>query len=86
MKDDKKKVATIIISKMKNGEEKSRMAPESDGAEIADSDELMMVADEIMKAVKSGDVKALKEGLQAMIECCSNMEPKEDEESKSYED
>jgi hypothetical protein len=82
MKDDKRKMATIIVSKMKKGDESSSLAPESAGAEVADADEMYMVADDVMEAIKNGDVRALKESLQSMIEVMMSRDSESEMESE----
>ena len=85
MKDDKKKTATLIIAKMKNGD-KMRPAPQVDGAEMAEPDEMDMAADELLRAIEKKDARAVKECMRSMIELVSNSEPKEEEEMNSEEE
>jgi hypothetical protein len=82
MKDDKKKVASVIIAKI-NGS--NREKPQSEGAEIADSDDKDIAADEIMEAIKKSDVKALKEALKSFVEMCSYEEESKDDSEEEYE-
>lgn len=85
MRDDKKKAATLIIAKMKKGDKMGK-APEMDGAEQSDADELSMIADEIMQAIEKKDISALRDGLKSMVECCMNEEPESEEMESSEEE
>lgn len=74
LKDDKRSLATIIVKKMKDGEESFRDRPMSAGAEMAESEDLYTVADELMEAIKNSDIRALKNALESFVECCNNKE------------
>lgn len=83
LKDKNRNLPTIILKKMGNNEEKMQMRPESAGAEMTESEDLYMVADEVMEAIKNSDIRALKEALSSFVECCANNNPQEMEsESK----
>lgn len=84
MKDNKKSMATIIVSKMKNRPQPLMDAPQSAGAEVADADELYMTAEEVMKALETRDIRGFKEAMEAMVEICMNKyESSEPESSES---
>lgn len=72
MKDNKRSVATLIVSKMKNRPEPLQEAPQSAGAEIANADDLYMVSEEVMKALETRDIRGFKEAMEAMVEICMN--------------
>jgi len=78
MKDDKQKMATIIVKKMQDKErhgDEYKMKPQNMGAEVHDADELYMMADDIMKSLQDGDVRSLKKSLEAFIQACSESHP-----------
>jgi hypothetical protein len=77
MKDDKKKLATVIVAKIGNKDKEKEM-PEREGAEM-ESDNLDLIADEIMSAFEKKDVKALKESLLAFIESKDEYEDESEE-------
>jgi hypothetical protein len=83
MKDDKHKMATIIVSKMRDGKS---MEPklEKSGEEMHDADEMYMIADDVMKSIQDGDVRSLKKSLEAFIRCCSDKD--DSSESMSHND
>lgn len=85
-KDDKRTAATLIVKKMKEGDEVFKNRPESAGAELAESEDLYMVADEVLEAIKHGDVRALKEAMESFVECCMNKGPKEEMKEEQSED
>ena len=70
MKDNKKNIATAIVSKMKNRPQPLQDAPQSAGAEVADADDLYIAAEEVMKALETRDIRGFKEAMEAMVEMC----------------
>lgn len=84
LKDKNKSLPTIILRKMESGEERMQRRPESAGAEMSESEDLYMVADDVMEAIKNSDVRAMKEALESFIECCSNKAPKMESEDSEY--
>jgi polyhydroxyalkanoate synthesis regulator protein len=76
LKDKKKMLPTIILRKLSNGEEHMQERPESAGAEIAESEDLYAVADEVLEAIRQNDTRALKNAMESFVECCMNKEPK----------
>lgn len=82
MKDDKKKMATVIVAKMRGGGERSYDAPEKDGAEKEMSPHDVMT-EEIMHAIEAKDADALKEALKSFVSQC--LDEYEDEEHDSDE-
>lgn len=79
MKDDKKKAAMVIISKMRpSGEEKMQPKMEKDGAE-QEYDQYEAASEEIIQAVESKDSRLLKEALKSFIDMCLS-EPRDEQE------
>jgi hypothetical protein len=77
MKDDRKKMATIIMGKMGQSQE----APKSeDGAEQDDSTALKTAGEEFAAAIESKDGMRIAESLKALMELCESEEPTESEE------
>jgi len=85
MSDDKKRRATIIVAKLRNGGERMSDAPEHDGAE-REMDDTDVYVDEIMHAIKSDDKDALKDALKAYVSHCIEEHESEDESEDSDED
>lgn len=79
LKDDKRKMATIIVSKMKDGQESYRPKLTEAGAENSHEDEMYMIADDVLRSIQDGDVRTFKRSLEAFIECCMG----EDKKSES---
>jgi hypothetical protein len=82
MKNDKRKMATIIVAKMNKNPEKMMEKSQHEGAEQETTDELDMIAEEVMNALQSKDVKAFKEAMKSMIEVCMNNSEDYEEESE----
>ena len=78
MKDDKKKMATLIVAKMRNGGERTHEAPEADGAE-KDMSEGDVLAEEVLHAIKSGNADDFSEALKAYVSHCIEANESEDE-------
>lgn len=76
LKDKKKMLPTIILRKMQDGEEKMQQRPQSAGAELAESEDLYAIGDEVLEAIRQNDTRALKNALESFVECCMNKEPK----------
>jgi hypothetical protein len=71
MKDDKKKMATIIMGKMG----KPQASPESeDGAEQDDSVALKTAGEELISALESKNPLAVASAIKALIELCESPE------------
>lgn len=85
MKDKNRSMATVIVSKMKNRPKPLQEAPQSAGAEVADADELYMVAEEVMKALETRDIRAFKDAMEAMVEVCMNKYEASEEQSEQSE-
>ena len=83
MKDDKRKMATIIVSKMKNGEDQYRPKLTEAGAENSHEDEMYMIADDVLRSIQDGDVRTFKRSLEAFIHACMDKDDKS--ESSEYE-
>lgn len=88
MQDDKKKMATIIISRKKpEGPEEMRTAPENENGDEMDSDMgLSSAAEEIMSAMHSKDPAALKAALRSFIEMHLDEESEKSSESSHNSD
>ncbi|MBV6514143.1 MAG: hypothetical protein FMNOHCHN_03733 [Ignavibacteriaceae bacterium] len=78
MKDDKNKMAGLIIAKMKEGKPEMESSPKRDGDETDDSQAYMAVADEIMMAIEQKDPKLLIESLKSFMEMCEDYDSEED--------
>lgn len=76
MKDDKKKMAGLIIAKMGKPQEDAA-APMEDGAEQDDSMAVNSAAEEVLKAVKSDSPEQLVEAMKSLIQLIG--QPSEDE-------
>jgi hypothetical protein len=75
MADKGKKGIAIILSKMKGGEEEMKKAPMSEeGAESDHEMGLTSAAEEILRAVKSDNPKALVEAMKAFYDMCGSEE------------
>ena len=68
MKDDKKNMATLIVRRMKDGSESTQKRPQHEGAEMGETDELTMMADDVMTALDKKDVRAFADSMKAFIE------------------
>lgn len=81
MKDDKKNVASVIISRMKkDGEVKD--APEQDGAKMDSPDDYDIAIDELMDAFEKKDKRALKDAMKSFVQMCMDESPEESSESE----
>lgn len=70
-RDDKKKVATMIVAKLKGQpEDKISEMPEQDGAEMADADQYDIAIDELVDALEKKDKTAIKDSLKSFISMC----------------
>lgn len=76
MSDDKKKQATLIVSKLSGNVEPKPMV---DGAEQDASMGLDAAAEEILQAIESRDKSALKSALKSFMEMCEYEEPEAEE-------
>lgn len=83
LKDKKKLAPAVILSKHLDSTEPMERRPESAGAEMAESEDLYMVADEVLEALRQNDTRALKEALESFVECCMNKEQKSEESENS---
>lgn len=65
MKDDKRATASLILQK------RQPTTPDSSGnnSEASQEDDMYMIADEIMSAMKAGDVRALKVAMHSFVDC-----------------
>lgn len=76
MKDDKKKMATIIMGKMGQSQE----APQSeDNAEQDDSTALKTAGEEFAAAVESKNGQRIAEAFKALSELCESEAPEAEE-------
>lgn len=73
MKDDKKAPSIIVAKIKKKGESEMVDAPKKDGDVMADSDELMIAAEEIMDAVHKKDSRALRDALKSAFDIAGSM-------------
>lgn len=82
---DKKKMATVILSKMKSGKEEMGPIPTNEvGDEMDSSAGLDAAAEEVLQAIQAQDPKSLKSALKSMIEMCMD-EYEASEESSEIE-
>ncbi len=70
MQDNKKKAATLIMSRLGTPQEKVEQAPTVDDVAQDYSIPLESAAEEIMMAVESKSPKALVEALKYFLELC----------------
>lgn len=83
MSDDKKKRATLIISRLsgKPGSEEVSEAPKNENGDEVDSEiGHMSAAEDILDAIASKDAKALKNALKAFLDMCESEPESEDKE------
>lgn len=78
MSDDKKKKATLIISRLKEREMPSEAPVNELGDEMDDSIALDTAAEELLAAIDSKSPKALVEAMKSLLELMEPAEPKED--------
>lgn len=77
MKDNRKNMATIIVSKMNSKpEEEMHMSKEKEGAE-SEVSQHEMAAEEILQAIERKDARMLADALQAFYEMCAHQEEPE---------
>jgi hypothetical protein len=83
LKDDKKKMASLIIGKLGKPEEKMEETPTKDGVETDSSLGLQTCAEEIISAVEQKDpamlIDALKSALEMLREDVQPSQPEETE-------
>lgn len=72
MKDDKKKVATMIIAKMKpNGSDEMSESPKNEVGDPVESDMgLDAASEEILMSIDKKDPAGLKSALKSFLEMC----------------
>ena len=82
MRDDKKKMSSLIIAKMSG---KPEVAPQSeDGAEVDDSVALKTAGEEFIAAIESKSPMAVVEALKSLMELCEM--PEEDKAEENIEE
>lgn len=79
MRDDKKNVATMIISKLRDKSEKMSEAPEQDGALIDEPDSKDIALDEFVMSMEKKDLRGMKEALQSFVQMCMDEYEESDE-------
>lgn len=81
---DKKKVATIVVSKLKPSKaEMLEDAPTNEIGDVKDEDiARQSAAEELLKAIESKDAKALAEAFSSMMELCPAEKEESSEESE----
>jgi hypothetical protein len=84
MNDPRKKMATLIVAKLKKGGESMKEQPEKDGAE-QELNSHEIAADEILSAIESKDAKALTEALKSFVEMCDESEDESETEDMGTE-
>ena len=73
MLNDKKKMSSIILSRMKDGKSQDQEVKASE--ETPEShDDLSVAAEEIMQAINDKDVPALKAALKSFFDMCDDAE------------
>ena len=81
---DKKKVATIVVSKLKPS--KAEMLEDAPSNEMGDQKDDSMAketaAEELLKAIESKSPAAIAEAFSSMMELCESEEPAEEEASE----
>lgn len=84
LKDDKKKVTTLILSKLGKPEEKVEEAPSKDGVEQDSSMPLEACADELLQAVEQKSSKGIVEALKHMFQLLQEEQPEQQPEEPKY--
>ena len=85
MLNDKKKMSSIILSRMKDGKSQDQEVKPSEETPEA-HDDLSVAAEEIMQAINDKDVPALKAALKSFFEMADSQEDEsEGEEDKQPE-
>jgi hypothetical protein len=77
MSDDKKKQATLILSKKNKMLEP--VPTDESGAEMDSDMGMVSAAEEIMRAVEAKDAKMLKEALKSFYSMCEDCEPEKED-------
>lgn len=92
MSDNKKKLSTLIIGKMKGpnhsdnlkfGAEKEK--PMSEGGEVDNSIGIDSASEEVMHAIEKKDVKALTSALKSFMDMCYDEEQGESKDEEAAE-
>jgi len=84
--DNKKKIATLIVSKFKPDGSATEDTPMKDEEEIdADSEALKACAEDMMIAIKSGSAHDLMQALKAFLETHEQHEESESPEEEAAE-
>jgi hypothetical protein len=80
MSDDKKKQATVIIAKMKEGKKPSmEQAPTNEAGDMEDNSIAVDSAvEELIAAIHSKDAPAVKEALMSFMDLCESPESEEE--------
>jgi len=86
MRDDKKKMATIIMAKMGKKPEEQEVPQSEDGAEQDDSTALKTAGEEFLQAIESKSPLAVAEALKALIELCESPEQEAAEHEQEPEE
>ena len=85
MLNDKKKMSSIILSRMKDGKSQDQEVKASEETPEA-HDDLSVAAEEIMQAINDKDVPALKAALKSFFDMADSQEDEsEGEEDKQPE-
>jgi hypothetical protein len=77
LSDDKKKLASVIVSGM-NKPEKVEEAPIENGAEQDDSIAKDTAAEELLSAIEQKSPKAIVAAIESLIELCQYSEPEQE--------
>ena len=85
MLNDKKKMSSIILSRMKDGKSQDQEVKASEETPEA-HDDLSVAAEEIMQAINDKDVPALKAALKSFFDMCDDAEDEDGEPEASEED
>lgn len=82
MSDDKKKQASVIIAKMKEGKASSpEAAPQNEAGDMVDNSiGVDSAVEELISAIHSKDVSAAKEALMSFMDLCESKEVESDSE------
>jgi hypothetical protein len=84
MGDNKKKMTTLILDKMKG--DSTKPVPMKDGGEIDNSIGIDSASEEIMSAIEKKDVKALTSALKSFMDMCYEEEGESPEKEASEQE
>lgn len=84
MKNDKKGMAAIILSKLGKKDESAAPAPMSEDGSAQQDDSIAVdtAGEELIAAIKSGSAKGVVEAIKSIMELAESSEPEAEEASE----